>query len=350
LIFAINSPTTAWTQTEPAPDDPAVVEPEADEPADAQPNVRGNQRANPRDNPRANPRTNPRANQRGNPRGGGVAGGAVAGGGPAFVPPQPGSGGQMDTPIEIAGKLKGAQGQLMVLTREDGTEVTVMLHQDPTRLRLIADAKRTFLRPQMLIRADVTIGPTGGLTAPVELIEVFQPVPMASLPGYIKEQFTPGIRPRGQDAPNPRQGFVPGNYSVIGMIIAMDAAGLYVNTGAGKMPIPLSPEAKIGLVFNNFNLAQPGDPVTVTGFHLPPDETKVIADQITIRPERVFGEAEENGRRRQTRTRTTRTKPATDDNSEPPAAEPPAAEPPAAEPPAAEPSGNEPSGDEGDAQ
>lgn len=334
LILAITAPTTAWTQAEPAPDEPAVVKPQADEPADAQPNARANQRANPR---RANPRTNPRANLRGNPRGGG---GAVAGDATAFAPPQPGSGGQMDTPIEIAGKLKGTQGPLMVITREDGTEVTVMLHQDPTRLRLVADAKRTFLHPQMLIRADVTIGPNGAPTAPVELIEVFQPVPMASLPGYMKEQFTPGIRPRGKDAPNPRQGFVPGDYSVIGMIIAMDAAGLYVNTGTGRMPIPLSPEAKIGLVFNNFNLAQPGDPVTVTGFHLPPDETKVIANQVTIRPERVFGEAEENGRRRQPRTRTTRTKPATDDDSEQPTAEQPTTEPPATEPP----------GDENDAR
>jgi len=319
LVLLIALPTAVRAQAEPSTDKPPVVEPLADD----QPETPASRRANPRENARASARENARANPRANPRGGGAAGEAAIGPAAAFTPPQPGSGGQFDTPIEIAGKLKGAQGPLMVLTREDGTDVTVMMHQDPTRLRLIADAKRAFLKPQMLIRADVTIGPAGTPVAPVDLIEVFQPVPMASLPAYLKEQFTPGIRPRGQDAPNPQQGFVPGNYSVIGMIIGADAAAIYVNTGTGKMPIPLSPDAKIGIVFNNLNLAQPGDAVTVTGFHLPPDETKVVADQITIRPERVFGEADENGRRRQPRTRTTRAKAADDDDPQSPAKEPP---------------------------
>jgi hypothetical protein len=87
----------------------------------------------------------------------------------------------------------------------------------------------------------------------------------------------------------------------------------------------LSPEAKIGLVYNNLSLAQQGDPVTVSGFHQPPDETQVIAENITIRPERVYGEAEENPRRRTTRSRT-KTKP--EEAGEPAtAAEPNAAQP-----------------------
>lgn len=211
---------------------------------------------------------------------------------------------QFDTVIEVKGKLKDSQRNLMVVTRDDGTDVTVKLHDDPTRLRFIADAKLAFLRPQMMARTTVNLGPAGVPVAPADVIELFQPIPPAALPSSAKENFTPGVHSTSHDKPNPQLGFVPGNYKVIGMIVGMDNKGLYLNTGRGPMPIPLSPEAKIGLVYHNLSLAQQGDPVTVSGFHQPPDETQVVANSVTIRPERVYGEAEENPRRRTTRTRT----------------------------------------------
>jgi len=211
---------------------------------------------------------------------------------------------QFDTVIELKGTLKDSQRNLIVVTRDDGTDVTVKLHDDPTRLRFIADAKLAFLRPQMMARTTVNLGPAGVPVSPAELIELFQPVPTASLPGSAKDSFTPGVHSASHEKPNPQLGFVPGNYQVVGMIVGMDSKGVYLNAGRGPMPIPLSPEAKIGLVYHNLSLAQQGDPVTVSGFHQPPDETQVLANSVTIRPDRVYGEAEENPRRRTTRTRT----------------------------------------------
>ena len=211
---------------------------------------------------------------------------------------------QFDTVIEFKGKLKDSQRNLMVVTREDGTDVTVKLHDDPTRLRFVADAKLAYLRPQMMARTTVNLGPAGAPVSPADLIELFQPLPPEALAGVAKESFTPGVYSASHEKPNPQLGFVPGNYQVVGMIVGMDNKGIYLNTGRGPMPIPLSPEAKIGLVYHNLSLAQQGDPVTVTGFHQPPDETQVLANSVTIRPDRVYGEAEENPRRRTTRTRT----------------------------------------------
>jgi len=211
---------------------------------------------------------------------------------------------QFDTVIDFKGKLKESYGNLLVVTRDDGTDVTVKLHDDPTRLRFVADAKLEFVRPQMMARTTVSLGPAGAPVSPVDRIELFQPVPPAAVSGSAKENFTPGVHSSSHAKPNPQQGFVPGNYNVVGMVVGMDNNGIYLNTGRGAMAIPLSPEAKIGLAYNNLSLAQQGDPVTVSGFHQPPDETQVVAGSVVIRPERVYGEAEENPRRRTSRTRT----------------------------------------------
>ncbi len=211
---------------------------------------------------------------------------------------------QFDSVIDFKGTLKDSQRNLMIVTRDDGTEVMVKLHDDPTRLRFVADAKLAYVRPQMMARATVNLGPAGVPVSPVDQIELFQPVPPAAVTGSAKEDFTPGVHSSSHEKPNPQQGFVPGNYKVVGMIVGMDNKGVYLNTGRGPMAIPLSPEAKIGLVYNNLSLAQQGDPVTVSGFHQPPDETQVIANSVIIRPERVYGDDEENPRRRAPRTRT----------------------------------------------
>ena len=211
---------------------------------------------------------------------------------------------QFDTVIDVKGTLKDSQRNLMVITRDDGTDVTVKLHDDPTRLRFVADAKLVFVRPQMMARTTVSLGPAGLPVSPVGQIELFQPVPTAAVTGSAKEGFTPGIHSASHDKPNPQQGFVPGNYNVVGMVVGLDSKGVYLNTGRGVIAIPLTPEAKVGIVYNNLSLAQQGDPVTVSGFHQPPDETQVVASSVVIRPARVFGEGEENPRRRAPKSRT----------------------------------------------
>jgi hypothetical protein len=178
-----------------------------------------------------------------------------------------------------------------------------MLPEDPTRLKVTAEAKLAFLRPQMMVRATATLGPTGVPVEPIDRIEVFQPIPAAKMPASVKERFTAGLHPTDRAGANPRQGFAPGQYNVVGAVAGVTPAGLYVFTGQARVPLPLSPDAKIYLVFNNLSLAQPGDPVSLSGFHQPPDETNVIASEVHIQPERIYGEADENAPRRGTRNR-----------------------------------------------
>ncbi len=61
---------------------------------------------------------------------------------------------------------------------------------------------------------------------------------------------------------------------------------------AGKIPvrIPLVQNPTFEIRYNNLSLAQPGDPVTISGFYNPPDETKVLADSFAITTDRVYGE------------------------------------------------------------
>lgn len=206
--------------------------------------------------------------------------------------PAAGSSVMFDTVIKVEGTLKSAQGQYLIVTRSDGQDVTVKLHEDPTRLTVTAEAKPTFLRPQMMVRTTATLGPAAVPIQPVERVEIFQPLRLAKQSAAVKQRFTPGLHPSDRQV-DLRQGFVPGQYMIVGSIAGMDPAGLYIFTGKARVPVPLGEDAKILLVFNNLSLAQPGDPVVVNGFHQPPDETKVIANDIAIRPERVYGEAAE---------------------------------------------------------
>jgi hypothetical protein len=226
---------------------------------------------------------------------------------------------QFDTVIDFKGKLKDSVRNMMVVTRDDGTDVTIKLHDDPTRLRFVADAKRPYVRPQMMARAKVSLGPAGAPIAAVDHIELFQPVPTGAIAGSAKDSFTPGIHSKSHDKPNPQQGFMPGIYDVVGMVVGMDSNGVYLNTGRGTMAVPLSPEAKIGLVYNNLSLAQAGDDVTVSGFHQPPDETQVVANSVVIRTSRVYGDEDENPRRRTPRARGKKPDEPVDAPAEPPA-------------------------------
>lgn len=206
--------------------------------------------------------------------------------------PAAGSNVMFDSVIKVEGTLKSAQGQYLIVTRSDGQDVTVKLHEDPTRLTVTAEAKPTFLRPQMMVRTTATLGPAGMPIQPVERVEIFQPLRLSKQSAAVKQKFTPGLHPSDRQV-DLRQGFVPGQYTIVGSIAGMDPAGIYIFTGKARVPVPLGEDAKILLVFNNLSIAQPGDPVVVNGFHQPPDETKVIANDVAIRPERVYGEAAE---------------------------------------------------------
>ncbi len=212
-----------------------------------------------------------------------------------------------DTVIEVTGTVVGARGKTLMVERADGEQVTVWLHEDPTRLRFIADAKPAYLRKGMMVRAEASLGPGAIPTGPVGKVEIFQAIPLAGLPHSAKEKFTPGIHPAKKGDARPQAGFVPGDYGVVGMVIGMDTAGIYLNTGQSPLPLPVGAETEFTLNVNNTSLVQPGDPVSIEGFHQPPDETQIKANSVVIRPERVFGDDEGLPNRRQTRRGSRRT-------------------------------------------
>lgn len=241
-----------------------------------------------------------------------------------------------DSVIEVKGELTAAQGNYLKVTRDDGEEVTVMLHEDPTRLTYTAEAIPAYLRPRMMVRTSLTLGANRMPIGPAEKVEVFQPLKMPRMPAQLREKFAPGIHSTTR-TPNPAAAagrFVPGRYSVVGMVMGMDGQGVYVNTGQGRMLIPFSPETKLTVAYNNLSLAKPGDSVSVSGFHQPPDESKVVADRVTIRTDRVMGEADENAGGRVARGRGRGRAPAAD--PVPPAEADAAAEANAAETPDAD--------------
>jgi hypothetical protein len=203
----------------------------------------------------------------------------------------------------VTGKFKAARGNEMVVTREDGTDVTIVLDPDPTRLLFSANAKPEWIRTGMLVRLESPFGPTGQPPEPVASIDLLQPFQASREKPPRREYYMPGIYPL--DNPNGQQpaGFQPGNYRVIGQIVGMNAVGILVAAGPIQVMIPIAAEAKWQVRYHNLLLAQPDDPVHVTGFHKPPDETLVKAGDVRVTVERMIGEATESprGKRRNRR-------------------------------------------------
>lgn len=218
------------------------------------------------------------------------------------APPQ--AGGAKTVPgneiTQFKGKLKAMRQGIVVVEKEDGTEALVAVPDQITSFQFIAKASPAFLRPGMLVRFSAEFGPGGIPTAPIAKLTLFQPVPPKSLHGRTKLQFTPGVHSDAKPGNN-RQVPVMGKLTVVGSLVGVTPNGI-LTLRAGKMPVrvPVNQETQLEIHYNNLSLAQPGDPVSVAGFYQPPNENQVKADRITIRPERVFGEApaKENRRRK----------------------------------------------------
>ncbi len=202
-----------------------------------------------------------------------------------------------DTVIEVRGKLKDVRRNIMTVTRDDGTDVAVMLHEDPTKLVFAAEAKPQWIKPGMLVRVESMFSANGQPPAPLDTVEIFQPF-QARMSSAQADMYVPGIHSmdRKPAAANGQQGIEPGKYRIIGSLVGGGAAGIMINANQTQVPIPLTANAKWLIRFNNLTLAEPGDVVHVTGFHQPPNETEVKASNVRIVVDRVFGEVTENPR------------------------------------------------------
>jgi len=216
-----------------------------------------------------------------------------------------------DTVIEVTGKLKAARGNTLTITRDDDIDVTVKLHEDPTKMLFSAIAKPQWIRVGMLVRVEATFGPNGQAVQPVDKVELFQAFQAAKLPPSARVKYLPGaysLTETQPDAQGKTAGFQPGNYRIVGPIIGMGPEGIIVNAGPVRVPLPIAAEANWLIRNHDLSLATPGDIVKVTGFHQPPDETKIIASDVRVTVDRVYGEAGENDRtRKRTRRSTTAT-------------------------------------------
>jgi len=196
-----------------------------------------------------------------------------------------------DTVIDVSGKFKEINRNVLTLTRDDGTDFFVALHEDPTRLLFSATAKPEWIRVGMMVRIQANFGPQGAPLAAIDSVELLEPFQAPKASQHLREQYAPGVYPLDEKPENPQNqaaGFRPGNYRVVGPITGMDRTGIMVNAGQTRVQLPIAADAKWLIRFHSLSLAEPGDLVTVNGFHKPPDETHINANVVNINVDRVY--------------------------------------------------------------
>jgi hypothetical protein len=234
-------------------------------------------------------------------------------------PPASAQGGQ-NMVTEFKGALKSFQRGVLLVTKDDGTEMMVQPPDDVSKFQFVATAKPAFLTRGILVRFSGTFNQAGVPQAPISRVEVFQPI-TGKVPGHTRERFIPGVYPERSARNQPPQPIA--KYDVVGALVGLDASGIMA-VQAGKRPVrvQLTPDTTLELRVNNLSLAQEGDAVSVAGFYQPGDETKVKADRVTITTDRIYGEPGDQPKRAPRRT-SRRTKKPADEN---PAGENPSTE------------------------
>ena len=197
------------------------------------------------------------------------------------------------------GKLKDMQRGVLMITRDDGTEIMVQPPEKISAFTFVADAKPEFLRRGSMVRFSGTFQANGTPTVPIKTVEIFAPV-NKNVKGNEREKFVAGVYPDRHAQPNA----TIAKCKVVGGLVGLLPNGV-MTVQAGKKPVQvqLANDAVFKLVYNNLTLAKPGDSVSVVGFYEPPDETKVRADTVKITTDRVYGEAPEKPAPKKRRTR-----------------------------------------------
>ncbi|MCD0463517.1 hypothetical protein [Roseiconus lacunae] len=192
------------------------------------------------------------------------------------------------------GTLKGFQRGMVLVDKDGGDQATVALPDNLASFQFIAKAKPAFLKRGMLVRFYGTFGPNGVPVAPITKVTLFQPVDQRAVTGHAREQFKPGVYSEGKDR-GKQQAMVTGKYLIVGQLMNLAPNGMMaVQTGKVPVQVQVNPETEFEIRYNNLNLAQEGDAVSVSGFYQPPNENQVKAERITITTDRVYGEPQPN--------------------------------------------------------
>lgn len=193
--------------------------------------------------------------------------------------------------IEFEGSLRGVRGNVLIVKKEDDTEAQVMMPDLPVALTFVAKAEMEFLRPGMSVRFEAEFDRSGMPTGPVDKVEIFHPMRSPRMSRAMRERYLPGLYPK-DDEVVPQAG--PAMYRVVGNVAGMDESGaLLVRAGARPVRVELTEEPNFEIRFNHLNLARPDDTVEVSGFFQPPDETRIKAERVTVKSDRVFGEEDD---------------------------------------------------------
>lgn len=207
---------------------------------------------------------------------------------------------------EFKGTLKGFQRGVVSVLRDDGTEVMVQLPDNVASFQFVAKALPAFLQRGSLVRFTGTFNQAGISLSPITKVELFQPV-AGRLAGRARESYVPGVYPEAQHG-NQQPFPAVAKCQIVGALMGMDGnGGMLVQTGKQPVRVQLADDAQFEIRYNNLNLAQEGDPVSVAGFYQPPDETRVKAERITVTTDRVYGEPSEETPKRGSRRRSRRT-------------------------------------------
>jgi hypothetical protein len=189
---------------------------------------------------------------------------------------------------EVTGKLKSLEHGVLVVIRDDGTEVLIKPPSEVYKLQFVAEAKPQFLQQGMMVRFTGSFNQAGVAQSPIARVELFQPI-NGKVPGHVRRKYYPGVYPDPREAKKQAETGIA-KCGVVGSLVGIDQSGL-MSVRAGKIPvrIPLVQNAKFEIRYNNLALAKSGDSIRVAGFYNPPDETKVLADSVTITTDRVYG-------------------------------------------------------------
>jgi hypothetical protein len=189
---------------------------------------------------------------------------------------------------EFKGALKSFQRGVLLVTKDDGTEMMVQPPDDISKFQFVATAKPAFLTRGTLVRFSGTFNQAGVPQSPITRVEVFQAM-TGKVPANMRERFTPGVYADRQTRTQPPQPIA--KYNVVGALVGLDASGIMaVQAGNRPVRVQLASDTEFELRVNNLSFAQEGDAVSVAGFYQPPDETKVKADRVTITTDRIYGE------------------------------------------------------------
>ena len=197
------------------------------------------------------------------------------------------------------GKLKELRRGIVIVEKDDGAEAMVMPPESIASFQFVAKANANFLKRGMLVRFNGNFGPAGNALAPITKVTLFQPVDVRKLHGRAKQQFTPGVYSDPAHG-KPNQPMM-GKLTVVGAFVGVSGNVMVVQAGKVPVRVPVNTETQLEIRYNNLNLAQPGDPVSVSGFYEPPNENQVRADRITITTDREYPlsqAASEKGKRR----------------------------------------------------